>query len=123
MAYRNGCAAEQPRLELIAGWAIGAFVIEQRQPCLLLAFRCEGQMAHRVHVDLTAAIEGADARQQIAERKDALHRRRLEPERVGNLVHAATGFDQRHKRFPLADLRSEENTSELQSLLRTSYAV
>src|SRR3546814_1262584 len=37
MRHRNGCAAEQPRLELIAGWAIGAFVIEQRQPCLLLA--------------------------------------------------------------------------------------
>src|SRR3546814_3607071 len=70
-------AAEQPRLELMAGRAIGAFVIEQRQPCLLLAFRGKGQMPHRVHVDLPTAIEGADARQQIAERKDALHRRQI----------------------------------------------
>src|SRR3546814_20128985 len=61
-------------------------------------------MPHRVTVDRPTAIEGADARQQIAERNDALHRRRLEPERVSNLVHAATGFDQRNERFPLAHL-------------------
>src|SRR3546814_10848421 len=62
MFDRNRRAAEQPCLELMAGRAIGAVIVEQVEPRLLLALRREGQ-------------------------------------------------------------RSEEHTSELQSLMRTSYAV
>eukprot|EP00456_Euglypha_rotunda_P018787 TRINITY_DN16786_c0_g1_i6.p1 TRINITY_DN16786_c0_g1~~TRINITY_DN16786_c0_g1_i6.p1 ORF type:complete len:131 (-),score=21.45 TRINITY_DN16786_c0_g1_i6:204-596(-) len=62
MADRDGRAAEQPCLELMAGRAIATLVVEQRQPCLLLAFRSKGQVTDGVHVDMTAAIESADAR-------------------------------------------------------------
>src|SRR3546814_11285998 len=42
MRHRNGRAAEQPRLELMAGRAIGAFVIDYGQPRRLRAFRGKG---------------------------------------------------------------------------------
>lgn len=61
-------------------------------------------MAHRARIDFAAAIEGADAGEQIAERKDALHRARLEPETVRDLLHRPSRLHQRDERFPLTDL-------------------
>jgi len=61
-------------------------------------------MANRARIDLAATIEGADARQQIAEREDALHRARFEAEAVRDLLHGPPCLDQRDERFPLADL-------------------
>src|SRR3546814_4139946 len=55
-------------------------------------------------IDLAAAIEGADTRKQIAERENALHRARLEPETIPDLLDTAPRLDERDKRFPLADL-------------------
>src|SRR3546814_8932991 len=89
MFDRNRRAAEQPCLELMAGRAIGAVIVEQGEPRLLLALRREGQMTDGAHINLPTPIKGANARQQITEREN----------------------------------RSEENTSELQSLMRISYAV
>src|SRR3546814_20676788 len=69
-------AAEQPRLQLASGRAIGVGVVEQRQPRLLLALARQGQMAHGRGVDLFLTVKVADARQEIAEREDALQDRK-----------------------------------------------
>src|SRR3546814_4115274 len=90
-------AAEQPAFELVSLRTIGLRIVEQRQPCALLAFRCHRQMPDRARTDLLLGVERTDAREQIAECEDALDHR---------LGH-----------------RSEEHTSELQSLMRISYAV
>src|SRR3546814_1753422 len=89
-------AAEQPLFQLMAGRAVCVRVFVEREPCLLLRLARQSQVAHGRDVDRLVAVEGADARQQITEREDALH--------------------------PLFG-RSEEHTSELQSLMRNSYAV
>jgi hypothetical protein len=62
-------------------------------------------MSNRARVDLTAAIEGADSGQEIAEREDAASPRDgSNPKRVGHLLDAAPRLDERDERFPLADL-------------------
>src|SRR3546814_1595951 len=85
MFDRNRRAAEQPCLELMAGRAIGAVIVEQGEPRLLLALRREGQMTDGAHINLPTPINGANARQQITERENALNSARLEPEGIGNL--------------------------------------
>src|SRR3546814_5831425 len=85
----------------LAGRRIGLRVVEQRQPVFLLRLAGQGQMADGPRVDFFLAIEIADARHEIAERENAADIKIGQPE----------------------GLRSEEHTSELQSLMRISYAV
>src|SRR3546814_1475224 len=102
--------AEQPCLQLVAGRDISIGIVVERQPCALLALARHGQMADGGRVDLAVSVENADARHQVAEREDALHAQLGNAEGRGNVRHVAA-------------LRSEEHTSELQSLMRISYAV
>src|SRR3546814_6553024 len=76
-------------------------------------------MSHRARADLLPRIERADARQQIAERENTLHHRFRHSECIGNVRDAAPLANQPR----VGDPRSEEHTSELQSLMRISYAV
>src|SRR3546814_7411976 len=58
---------------LMAGRAVCVRVFVEREPCLLLRLARQSQVAHGRDVDRLVAVEGADARQQITEREDALH--------------------------------------------------
>src|SRR3546814_3655396 len=66
-------APEQPFLQLMAGRAISVGVVIKDKPRLLLALARQGQVTHGRDVDRLVAVEGADARQEIAEREDAFH--------------------------------------------------
>src|SRR3546814_15136955 len=93
-------AAEQPRLQLASGRAIGVGVVEQRQPRLLLALARQGQMAHGRGVDLFLTVKVADARPEIAERADALHRQLGHSEGCRNIRLVAAFADQPHAIYP-----------------------
>src|SRR3546814_6478079 len=69
--------------------------IDECQPFTLLRFRGQRQVPHRDGVDLFVAVEVPDTGEQIADGERPLH----------------------------LQARSEEHTSELQSLMRISYAV
>src|SRR3546814_15480981 len=104
MVSRDRRSAGRPVLEWMAGRPIGAVVVEQGDPRLLLALRREGQMTDGAHINLPTPIKGANARQQITERENALHSARLEPDGIGNLFDAAPRLHQSDKALPLADL-------------------
>src|SRR3546814_20245262 len=87
----------------MAGRAIGAVIVEQGEPRLLLALRREGQMTDGAHINLPTPIKGANARQQITERENALHRARPEPEGTGNLFDAAPSLPPSDQALPLPD--------------------
>src|SRR3546814_11465963 len=55
------------------GRAISVGVVIKDKPRLLLALARQGQVTHGRDVDRLVAVEGADARQEIAEREDAFH--------------------------------------------------
>src|SRR3546814_3434973 len=84
------------------------------------------------HLEAHLAAFGAGAMADIVGRRQAddeevgavplAHLANL-PQRRGGGEHRAVGFGRRHETAEVAGIRSEEHTSELQSLMRSSYAV
>src|SRR3546814_5978325 len=101
------------------GRAISVGVVIKDKPRLLLALARQGQVTHGRDVDRLVAVEGADARQEIAEREDAFHTLFGDAEGHRNIGDLAAFLDQPREAFPARHLRSEEHTSELQSLMRS----
>src|SRR3546814_4138457 len=72
--------------------------------------------------DAAADRNGRVARQDHFVRR-ALDRERLAPREPGDIVARKLSLERRLVDFGSRDARSEEHTSELQSLMRISYAV
>jgi hypothetical protein len=65
-----------PNSHAFSWWPVGAVavgVVVEREPRLLLALAREREVADRRRVDFFASVKIADAREQIAERENALH--------------------------------------------------
>ena len=73
-------------------------------PRLLLRLGRQGEVLDGRRVDLLGAEGVADARQQIAEREDALHLQFGQRESRGNVLNAAAFLDQPGVAFPLRHL-------------------
>ena len=99
-ADRDRHAAEHPRLQGMAGWTIAVRIVEQSQPLLLLRLGREGQMPHGGRVDLTAPIEVADAREQIAQRERPLHLQLCEAESGRDMLGGSAFAHQPGEAFP-----------------------
>src|SRR3546814_10754805 len=85
---------------------------------------------HRPHqVDVVELLPPGDVPGTLAPAAQAGDDHVAEIQRVERLPHVASGAGDREHRHPLheagepAEVRSEEHTSELQSLMRISYAV
>lgn len=99
---RDRLAAEKPCLQLVAGGDIGVDVVEQGQPCLLLALAGQCQVPDGDPVDPLGAIEVADAGQKVAEGKDAPDGEFGQAEGHGDLLDPASLAHQPGEAFPLA---------------------
>src|SRR3546814_12863729 len=73
-------------------------VVIKDKPRLLLALARQGQVTHGRDVDRLVAVEGADARQEIAEREDAFHTLFGDAEGRRNIGDLAAFLDQDRKR-------------------------
>src|SRR3546814_9279939 len=71
----------------------------------------------------SGTVVGQQARRDVGEFETALHHQRGHAEVGGNVFDGSAFFDQRGKNTVKTRIRSEEHTSELQSLKRISYAV
>lgn len=97
----NRLAAEQPMLQLKATRRGLIGIGTECQPVLLLRLGRHGEMAHRLGVDLLAAIGFADFGQEVAERQNAFDLQVSDAEGRSDAGNGAALPDEPRKRLPL----------------------